>query len=106
MPPVSSLCCVSQLGSNTLGRVNDEDAEKGLVFWDVFKAAKLEVTKMKVLAVEEMKPKNSKRARVAHTINITGKMPRSFSVQSAQEGKVLTYVQVQQQGRMCVHEVT
>ncbi|MEW5310705.1 MAG: hypothetical protein WDW38_002476 [Sanguina aurantia] len=84
---------VYQLGSNTLGRVNDEDAEKGLVFWDVFKAAKLEVTKMKVLAVEEMKPKNSKRARVAHTINISGKMPRSFSVQSAQEGRVLTYVQ-------------
>lgn len=25
-----------QLGSVTYGKVNDEDAEKGLVFWDVF----------------------------------------------------------------------
>ncbi len=50
-------CCVGallgglfpQLGSNTLGRVNDEDAEKGLVYWDVFKTAKLDSLKARQL---------------------------------------------------------
>lgn len=41
---------IYQLGSNTLGRVNDDDAEKGLVFWDVFKTAKLEALKPRQLA--------------------------------------------------------
>lgn len=38
-----------QLGSNTLGRVNEEDVEKGLVYWDVFKTAKLDVLKPRQL---------------------------------------------------------
>jgi hypothetical protein len=38
-----------QLGSNTLGRVNDEDAEKGLVYWDVFKSARLDNLKERKL---------------------------------------------------------
>lgn len=38
-----------QLGSTTLGRVNDEDAEKGLVYWDVFKTARLENLKSRTL---------------------------------------------------------
>lgn len=41
--------CHSQLGSNTLGRVNDEDAEKGLVYWDVFKTCKLDSLKARQL---------------------------------------------------------
>lgn len=43
---------------------------------------------------EELKPKNAKRMRVQHTINISSKMPRSFQAHSAHESKVLAYVQV------------
>lgn len=38
-----------QLGSQTLGRVNEEDAEKGLVYWDVFKSARLDNLKARHL---------------------------------------------------------
>lgn len=37
-----------QLGSPTLGKVNDDEAEKGMAYWDVFKMAKLEDLKAKV----------------------------------------------------------
>ncbi|KXZ51889.1 hypothetical protein GPECTOR_11g323 [Gonium pectorale] len=84
---------IYQLGSNTLGRVNDDDAEKGLVFWDVFKTAKLETLKPRQLAEDELRPKNAKRMRVQHTINTAGKMPRSFTQHSAHEARVLQYVQ-------------
>ncbi|GFR42728.1 hypothetical protein Agub_g3646 [Astrephomene gubernaculifera] len=84
---------IYQLGSNTLGRVNDDDAEKGLVFWDVFKTAKLDGLKPRQLAEDELRPKNAKRMRVQHTINTAGKMPRSFTQHSAHEGRVLQYVQ-------------
>jgi len=47
-PFVCSACPV-QLGSNTLGRVIDEDAEKGLVYWDVFKSARLDSLKERKL---------------------------------------------------------
>lgn len=54
--PVPTLCALCmlclfwmQLGSQTLGRVNDEDAEKGLVYWDVFKSARLEALKPRTL---------------------------------------------------------
>ena len=40
---------VYQLGSTTLGRANDEDTEKGLVYWDVFKAARLDNLKARQL---------------------------------------------------------
>ncbi|PNW72944.1 hypothetical protein CHLRE_14g612700v5 [Chlamydomonas reinhardtii] len=84
---------IYQLGSNTLGRVNDDDAEKGLVFWDVFKTAKLDNLKPRQLAEDELRPKNAKRMRVQHTINTAGKMPRSFTQHSAHEARVLQYVQ-------------
>ncbi|EFJ52641.1 hypothetical protein VOLCADRAFT_102618 [Volvox carteri f. nagariensis] len=84
---------IYQLGSNTLGRVNDDDAEKGLVFWDVFKTAKLEGLKPRQLAEDELRPKNAKRMRVQHTINTAGKMPRSFTQHTAHEVRVLQYVQ-------------
>ncbi|KAG2491059.1 hypothetical protein HYH03_010505 [Edaphochlamys debaryana] len=84
---------IYQLGSNTLGRVNDDDAEKGLVFWDVFKTAKLEGLKPKQLAEDELRPKNAKRMRVQHTMHTAGKMPRPFTQQSAHEARVLQYVQ-------------
>ncbi|GIL93808.1 hypothetical protein Vretimale_187 [Volvox reticuliferus] len=84
---------IYQLGSNTLGRVNDDDAEKGLVFWDVFKTAKLEGLKPRQLAEDELRPKNAKRMRVQHTINTAGKMPRSFTQHTAHEARVLQYVQ-------------
>ena len=48
---------------------------------------------------EELKPKNAKRMRIQHTINISSKMPRNFSVQMPQEVKVLNYVQVGAKGR-------
>ena len=83
-----------QLGSTTLGRVNDEDAEKGLVWWDVFKVAALEGLKEKQLDEEALKPKNAKRLRVEHTINIAGKMPKSFQGHSPKELKLIAYVQV------------
>ena len=47
-----------QLGSNALGRANDEDAEKGLVYLDVFKHARLDALKPREVDEEEMKPKN------------------------------------------------
>jgi hypothetical protein len=81
------------LGSNTLGRVNDEDYEKGLVFFDVFKNAKLNSLKAKQLDEEEIKPKNAKKLRVQHTINMSSKMPKSFNGHSQAESKVLAYVQ-------------
>lgn len=81
-----------QLGSNTLGRMNDEDYEKGLVFFDVFKSAKLDSLKPKQLHEEELKPKNAKRLRVQHTINMSSKMPKSFNSYSQGESKVLAYV--------------
>ncbi|KAL6761433.1 hypothetical protein V8C86DRAFT_3131553 [Haematococcus lacustris] len=84
---------VYQLGSTTLGRANDEDVEKGLVYWDVFKAVRLENLKPRQLDEDELKPKNAKRMRVQHTINIASKMPRSFSTQSGLENKILAYVQ-------------
>lgn len=84
---------IYQLGSNTLGRVNEEDAEKGLVYWDVFKTARLESLKAKQLQEEELRPKNAKRARVQHTGHIAAKMPKSYSVNTFQEGRVLSYVQ-------------
>ncbi|GLC33992.1 Dynein regulatory complex subunit 7 [Pleodorina starrii] len=84
---------IYQLGSNTLGRVNDDDAEKGLVFWDVFKTAKLEGLKPRQLAEDELRPKNAKRMRVQHTINTAGKMPRTFTQHTAHEARVLQYVQ-------------
>jgi len=87
-----SLSCY-QLGSNTLGRVNDEEYEKGLVFFDVFKNVKLNTLKAKELDEEELKPKNAKRLRVQHTINMAAKMPRSFTSYSAAEEKVVAYVQ-------------
>ena len=43
---------------------------------------------------DELRPKNGKRLRVHHTINIASKMPRSFNVQTQGEAKVLEYVQV------------
>ena len=39
-------------------------------------------------------PPSGKRLRVMHTTNIASKMPRSFSVQSQGEARVLEYVQV------------
>ena len=39
-------------------------------------------------------PFSGKRLRVMHTTNIASKMPRSFSVQSQGEARVLEYVQV------------
>ena len=47
-----------------------------------------------LLVAEELKPKNAKRMRIQHTINISSKMPRTFVVQSPKETKVLAYVQV------------
>ena len=47
-----------QLGSNALGRANDEDAEKGLVYLDVFKHSRLDALKPREVDEEEMKPKN------------------------------------------------
>jgi hypothetical protein len=164
------LSVLLQLGSQTLGRVIEEDAEKGLVFWDVFKSVRLENLKARQLdeggwcsalactfallaeatgacgltaprlqlalpgvvcllvlhiraslaapyrlkaclisalltvytslitrpawLTEELKPKNAKRMRVQHTINIASKMPRSFNTHTPMEGKVLAYVQV------------
>jgi hypothetical protein len=87
-------CGCGQLGSTTLGRVNDEDAEKGVVWWDVFKAAKLDGLREKRLDEEALKPKNSKRLRVEHTINIAAKMPRTFQGHSPKELKMIAYVQV------------
>ena len=54
-PPPASLL---QLGSNALGRANDEDAEKGLVYLDVFKHSRLDALKPREVDEEEMKPKN------------------------------------------------
>ena len=39
-------------------------------------------------------PFSGKRLRVMHTTNIASKMPRSFSMQSQGEARVLEYVQV------------
>ena len=58
------ICCIPllpfllQLGSNALGRANDEDAEKGLVYLDVFKHSRLDALKPREVDEEEMKPKN------------------------------------------------
>ncbi|GAX80447.1 hypothetical protein CEUSTIGMA_g7886.t1 [Chlamydomonas eustigma] len=84
---------VFQLGSNTLGRVNEEDAEKGLIYFDVFKHARLDALKAKQLDEEELKPKNGKKARVHHTINIASKMPKSFNGHTQPEARMLEYVQ-------------
>eukprot|EP00798_Chlamydomonas_sp_ICE-L_P031206 gene31206-6355_t len=83
---------VYQLGSNTLGRVNDEDFQKGLVFFDVYKVAKLDVLKPRFFSEEELKPKNAKRLRVEHTINVASKMPKSFVGWTGLETKSLAYV--------------
>jgi len=84
---------IYQLGSNTLGRVNDEDAEKGLVYWDVFKSARLDLLKERKLLEDELKPKNAKRMRVQHAHNIASKMPRSFNMHTPAESKIMAYVQ-------------
>lgn len=53
-----------QLGSPTLGRVNDDDVEKGLVFPDVFKHTHLDTLKPKEISEDDdSKPKSGKRAR-------------------------------------------
>lgn len=49
-----------------------------------------------VCMTEELKPKNAKRMRVQHTINISAKLPKTYNVQSQLETKMLAYVQVRQ----------
>ena len=52
-----------QLGSVTLGRVNEDDAEKGLVFPDVFKHARLDSLKPRQFDEDELRTENGKRTR-------------------------------------------
>ena len=78
--------------------MNDEDYEKGLVYFDVFKTARIDALKPRQLQEEELKPKNAKRMRVQHTTNIASKMPRSFVGWTPLETKALAYVQVGRSG--------
>lgn len=71
------------------------------MYWDVFKNARLDNLKARQLDEEELKPKNAKRMRVQHTINIAAKMPKTFNMQTASEVKLLAYVQVR--GASCSH---
>ncbi|GMH37248.1 hypothetical protein BSKO_05121 [Bryopsis sp. KO-2023] len=82
-----------QLGSPTLGKVNEDEAEKGLVYWDVFKMAKLDVLKPKVLDEESLKPKNAKRLRIEHTITVASKMPKTFTTINPKEVKMMSHTE-------------
>lgn len=66
---------------------------QGLVYWDVFKSARLEALKPRQLTEDELRPKNAKRARVQHTGHIAGKMPKSYSTLTHQESRLLAYAQ-------------
>eukprot|EP00775_Hariotina_reticulata_P013287 gene13287-13418_t len=93
-----------QLGSATLGRsINDNDAEKGMVYWDVFKAAKLDAFKLKPVAASaegEAAGATSLRAvggstkssRVQHTTHSAGKLPPTFTSNNLKEQKMLAYI--------------
>ena len=87
----SHLFCL-QLGSQTMRTFNDEDAEKGNAFFDVFAMADLTGLVVKEVETDEKEEVNGKRLRVEHTATQLGKAPRSFLVNSAHEEAVLAYL--------------
>lgn len=82
-----------QLGSKTMRTFNDEDAEKGHAFFDVFAMADLEALPVKEVEPEQAKPKNGKRSRVEHTTNQIGKTPKSSMTNSSTEELLLKYLE-------------
>lgn len=72
----------------------------GLVFWDVFKTAKLDSFKPKAVAAQDgegggttaRSQGSSKSSRVQHTTHSAGKMPPSFTTNSKKEQKMLAYI--------------
>jgi hypothetical protein len=73
--------------------VNEEEADAGQVFWDVFKTARLEALKAREPR-DSAAAANAKRERVMHTCNLAPKMPKSFTGLSAKEAKMAAYAQV------------
>jgi hypothetical protein len=70
----------------------------GLVYWDVFKTAKLDSFKPKAVAAGDgegaarAQGGSTKSNRVQHTTHSAGKMPASFTSNSKKEQKMLAYV--------------
>jgi hypothetical protein len=71
----------------------------GLVYWDVFKTAKLDSFKSKAVAAggdgegaARAQGSSTKSNRVQHTTHSAGKMPASFTSNSKKEQKMLAYV--------------
>lgn len=70
----------------------------GIAFWDVFKIAKLDTFKIKPVVASELEgvsaqaQGSSKSIRVQHTTHSAGKMPSSFTSNSAKERKLLAYI--------------
>jgi hypothetical protein len=81
-----------QLGSKTLRAGNDDDAESGHAFYDIFAMADLQSLAVKEAEVEAAKPQNGKRLRVVHTTNQLAKLPKSFAGTSKQEALCLEYL--------------
>lgn len=73
--------------------MNDEDAEKGLVFWDVFIQAPLDALQTKVRTNDDNEAGRAKEKRLETTINMATKMPRSFTINGVRESKLIKYVQ-------------
>lgn len=82
-----------QLGGCSYGRGNDEDAEKGLVYWDVFISGRLDSLKVLQHQEDSTGADNAKRARVQHSIHTASKMPKSYITHTPKESKMLAYVQ-------------
>jgi hypothetical protein len=79
------------------------NASAGMVYWDVFKAARLDAFKPKPIAASaegEAAGANSlrtvggstKSSRLQHTTHSAGKMPPSFTSNNLKEQKILAYI--------------
>ena len=72
--------------------MNEDDAEKGLVFWDVFIQAPLDALATKPRTEDDDLPGRAKQKRLDTTINMAGRMPRRYHTHSAREESMLAYV--------------
>eukprot|EP00803_Ostreobium_quekettii_P006145 evm.model.scf_58.17 EVM.evm.TU.scf_58.17 scf_58:148652-165934(+) len=75
-----------------LSKMNEEDAEKGAVSWDVLRVAELEKLKAKELDEEDLRPKNAKRQRIQHTMTVASKLPRAYTSVSRKEARMADHL--------------
>lgn len=82
---------IFQTGSLSTGLPSSDDVDLGEVQWNVFKVTHLPSLKEKDNAEASIKPKNPKLSRVQHTQTIPKQMPRTYTMQSSVEKRMLEY---------------